>query len=91
MRRRVEKDVSMKRPSDRLEADDLRSEYDFSKLRPADRSRYPRYNMVSTVSSKGRITLPDQIREKMGLVPGSEVTFEILRTGALIRKKRSKL
>ncbi len=80
----------MKRTPEQVMADQLRPEYDFPKLRPADRSKYPRYVMVRTVSSKGQITLPSEIREKMGLVPGSEVTLEITQNGTLIRKTRSK-
>ena len=70
--------------------DDLRPEYDLSKLKPADRSKYPRYLMVRTVSSKGQVTLPAEIRERMGLGPGSEVSFELTPAGTLIRKSRTK-
>ena len=80
----------MKRSPNRPRADDLRPEYDFSKLRPADRSKYPRYMIAGAVSSKGQITLPALIREKLGLVPGSHVIFEILQTGVLVRKSGSK-
>ena len=80
----------MKRLSDRTGADDLRPKYDLSKLKPAVRSRYPRLVMVSAVSSKGQVTLPAAIGDKMGLVSGSKVTFEILPTGILMRKGRSK-
>jgi AbrB family looped-hinge helix DNA binding protein len=80
----------MKRTPDQSAEDQLRPEYDFSKLRPAARSKYPRYVMVRTVSSKGQITLPAEVREKMRLVPGSEVTFEITQNGTLIRKSPSR-
>ena len=78
----------MKRISDRTPIDQLRAEYDFSKLTPANRSKYPRYVLSGKVSSKGQITLPAEIMKTMGLVPGAEVTFEITRSGALIRKGR---
>ena len=44
--------------------------------------------MKSVISSKGQITVPVEIREKLGLLPGTEVTFEITNSGALIRKGR---
>ena len=42
--------------------------------------------MKSVISSKGQITVPAEVREKLGLLPGTEVTFEITKAGALIRK-----
>jgi AbrB family looped-hinge helix DNA binding protein len=42
--------------------------------------------MKSAISSKGQITVPARIRERLGLTPGTIVTFEITRRGALIRK-----
>ncbi|HEY2381762.1 MAG TPA: AbrB/MazE/SpoVT family DNA-binding domain-containing protein [Terriglobia bacterium] len=42
--------------------------------------------MKSVISSKGQITVPVQIRSRLGLQPGSVVTFEITRNGALLRK-----
>ena len=79
----------MKRIPERTPIDELRPEYDFSKLTPAARSKYPRYVVRGKVSSKAQITLPEEIMKIMGLVPGAEVTFEITRSGALIRKSRS--
>ena len=29
------------------------------------------------VTSKGQVTIPQDIRERLGIVPGSEVTFEV--------------
>jgi len=42
--------------------------------------------MKSTVSSKGQITLPVVVREKLGLTAGTRVQFE-LRTGEVAVKK----
>ena len=42
--------------------------------------------MKSMISSKGQITVPAVIREKLGLVPGTVVTFEIAKGGAFLRK-----
>ena len=42
--------------------------------------------MRSTVSSKGQITIPAQLREEMGLRAGSPVVFERRPEGALLRR-----
>lgn len=42
--------------------------------------------MKSSISSKGQITVPVEIREKLGLLPGTAVRFELLDGGAVIRK-----
>lgn len=42
--------------------------------------------MKSTISSKGQITVPIEIRDKLGLVPGTTVQFEIRKEGVLLRK-----
>ena len=42
--------------------------------------------MKSTVSSKGQITLPVEVRQKLGLVPGTIVHFELREEGLLLRK-----
>jgi AbrB family looped-hinge helix DNA binding protein len=42
--------------------------------------------MKSVISSKGQITVPVGIRAKLGLRPGSVVTFEMTKNGALLRK-----
>ncbi len=43
-------------------------------------------SMRSTVSSKGQITIPAQLREALGLRAGTQVVFERRPEGALIRK-----
>ena len=42
--------------------------------------------MKSVVSSKGQITLPAEVREQLGLVPGTAVQFEV-RAGAVVIRK----
>ena len=42
--------------------------------------------MKSTISSKGQVTVPVEVRDKLGLTPGTEVEFELRRNGVLLRK-----
>jgi AbrB family looped-hinge helix DNA binding protein len=42
--------------------------------------------MQSTISTKGQITIPVELREELGLVPGTPVLFERRPEGALLRK-----
>jgi AbrB family looped-hinge helix DNA binding protein len=42
--------------------------------------------MRSTISSKGQITVPAALRDRLGLRPGTPVIFESHPRGALIRK-----
>lgn len=42
---------------------------------------------MSTVTSKGQVTLPKKVRDALGLVPGSKVEFE-LREGQVLLHKR---
>ena len=44
------------------------------------------YFMRSTISSKGQITVPVEIRRVLGLRPGTPVVFEQLPEGALLRR-----
>ena len=44
---------------------------------------------MSTVTSKGQVTLPKKIRDELGLVPGSEVEFEVGEGQVVLRKKVS--
>ena len=44
------------------------------------------YSMKSTISSKGQITVPAEVRDRLGLVPGTPVTFELREDGVLLRK-----
>src|SRR5262245_35423926 len=45
--------------------------------------------MKSVISSKGQITVPVEIRAKLGLKAGTVVTFEMTKDGALLRKGRA--
>lgn len=40
------------------------------------------------ITSKGQVTIPIEIRERLGLLPNSEVEFEIEGTTVRIRKAR---
>jgi antitoxin PrlF len=42
--------------------------------------------MKSTVSSKGQITLPGPVRDRLGLRAGTPVEFELREEGVLVRK-----
>ncbi len=39
-----------------------------------------------TLTSKGQVTIPQQIREKLGLGPGTRVVFDIVGDSVRIRK-----
>jgi antitoxin PrlF len=45
--------------------------------------------MKSTISSKGQITVPVEIRDQLGLRPGEAVSFELREGGVLIRRGTS--
>ena len=40
------------------------------------------------VSSKGQITIPKDVRDRFGLLPGAEIEFEFRDDGALLHRKR---
>lgn len=42
--------------------------------------------MKSTISSKGQVTVPVEVREKLGLTPGSVVDFEVREDGVFMKK-----
>jgi len=42
--------------------------------------------MRSTISSKGQVTVPVEVRERLGLLPGTPVEFELKEEGVLLRK-----
>ncbi len=42
--------------------------------------------MTSTISTKGQITVPKAVRDRLGLHPGVRVEFELTPEGALLRK-----
>ena len=42
---------------------------------------------MATVTGKGQITLPREVRQALGVDTGAEVEFEVSATGVTIRKK----
>jgi AbrB family looped-hinge helix DNA binding protein len=42
--------------------------------------------MTSTISSKGQVTVPKGVRDRLGLRPGTTVEFELTDQGAFLRK-----
>jgi AbrB family looped-hinge helix DNA binding protein len=44
--------------------------------------------MAGRVTSKGQITIPLEIRERLGIQPGSVVEFELHDDAVLVRKRR---
>jgi AbrB family looped-hinge helix DNA binding protein len=42
------------------------------------------------VTRKGQVTIPKEIRDKIGILPGSEVKFEIEGDKCILRKKIDK-
>jgi len=40
------------------------------------------------ITSKGQVTIPVEIREKLGLLPDSEVEFEVVGNAVQLRKAR---
>jgi len=42
--------------------------------------------MTSTISSKGQVTVPKNVRDELGLRPGTTVEFELTEKGVLLRK-----
>jgi AbrB family looped-hinge helix DNA binding protein len=39
-----------------------------------------------TVTTKGQVTIPQDIRERLGLQPGTRVVFDVVGNGVRIRK-----
>lgn len=44
---------------------------------------------MPTVTSKGQVTLPKQIRDALGIVPGTEVEFAVEEGRVILRKRVS--
>jgi AbrB family looped-hinge helix DNA binding protein len=42
--------------------------------------------MKSTISSKGQVTVPAEVRRKLGLTAGTVVAFEVREGAAILRK-----
>lgn len=45
--------------------------------------------MTTTISSKGQITVPIELRELLGLTPGTKLAFEAGPRGTLVARKTS--
>ena len=41
------------------------------------------------ITTKGQVTIPQEIRDELGLLPNTEVTFDIVDGEARLRKARS--
>ena len=39
---------------------------------------------ATTLTSKGQVTVPGEIRQRMGLKPGDKITFSLLSDGTLV-------
>jgi antitoxin PrlF len=46
---------------------------------------------MSTMTSKGQVTIPKRMREALGLKPGSKVAFEFRAPGEAVIRKEGKL
>lgn len=47
---------------------------------------YPLHMLKSSLSSKGQVTVPVEIRERLGLAAGTAVLFELRPDGVLLKK-----
>lgn len=43
--------------------------------------------MATTITSKGQVTIPKRVRDRLGLVPGSAVEFEVAPDGRVVLVK----
>jgi AbrB family looped-hinge helix DNA binding protein len=41
------------------------------------------------ITSKGQVTIPQELREKAGLLPGTEVEFDLAAGGIVMRRVRA--
>ena len=60
---------------------------------PCDSKNTPSITVEETamrITSKGQVTIPVDIRERLGLLPNSEVDFEVEGTAVRIRKTRGR-
>ena len=46
------------------------------------------YYLRMRITTKGQVTIPQQIREELGLLPNTEVTFDVVDGEARLRKAR---
>jgi antitoxin PrlF len=40
--------------------------------------------MATNVTSKGQVTIPKKVRERLGIAPGSAVAFELTEAGDVV-------
>jgi AbrB family looped-hinge helix DNA binding protein len=45
--------------------------------------------MSTTVTTKGQVTIPKPVRDRLGIVPGSKVDFELAPDGRVVLKHNS--
>ena len=43
--------------------------------------------MTRKVTTKGQVTIPKEIRDRLGLTPGSRVVFDVARDGRVVLRK----
>ena len=43
--------------------------------------------MATTVTSKGQVTIPKAVRDRLGIEPGSAVDFRIAQNGSVVLEK----
>jgi len=43
--------------------------------------------MATTVTSKGQVTIPKQVRDALNVQPGSEVEFAVSKSGEVVLRK----
>lgn len=46
--------------------------------------------MGTTVTSKGQVTIPKKVRDRLGITPGSEVEFSLNEQGDVVLLKRGR-
>jgi len=45
---------------------------------------------ATTLTSKGQVTVPREIRQRMGLKPGDKITFSLLSDGTLVVRPKQR-
>lgn len=46
--------------------------------------------MATTVTSKGQVTIPKQVRDAMGIRPGTRVVFDVNGAGEIVLRKSAR-
>jgi AbrB family looped-hinge helix DNA binding protein len=46
--------------------------------------------LVARLTGKGRITIPKEIRDGLGMKPGDRMTFSLLRDGTVLMRVKNK-